>query len=74
VKTIPGLPERITREQMLAALAELGLDPNDTRSVRMGPEFIDVECFVRQDGKGPMVRRDVDEVATHKITYIVHDG
>lgn len=66
MKTIDGVPEIITRAQVLAAADALGLDPKMLRSITLGTRYVEVVVFT---SKPVVLKGHEDLPATHTIFY-----
>lgn len=69
--TVEGVPESITREQMVEWLASIGIDASHVRLLRVATDGIVVESYALD----PSGRRFAmgDEVATHKVSIRIVD-
>lgn len=59
-KTIPGVPESVTREQYLSFFHAAGITPEDTQSLRFLPAGIEAVVFARDAEGRRFLARDVD--------------
>ena len=66
MKTIDGVPETITHQQVLDAVAILGLDPNLVRAMKFGLGYVEVTVHV---SKPATIKKDEDKVGEHVVFY-----
>lgn len=64
MKTITGVPETVTHEQVVAAAEALGFDPKTVRSITFGVTYVEVVVYATT----PVILK-ADEPATHTIFY-----
>ncbi|MNI96875.1 hypothetical protein D3C73_1554160 [compost metagenome] len=48
-KTIPGVPDKITREQLVEFLGNFGFKPEDLANLNVGPEGVTAVVFERDE-------------------------
>jgi len=76
VKTIDGVPEKITRAQLLSAVDILGLEAKRVRSIRIGVHFLEVTLYATQPVRllwdhptQHSIDGTTDQPATHTLFY-----
>ena len=81
MKKIEGVPEKITRAQVIAAAELLGLETKRVRSIRIGVHFLEVTLYATQpvrllwDHPTPQsIDGTTDQPATHTIFYDLDEG
>lgn len=65
-KSIPGVPESLTREQFLSIFAAINVDPHETTELHIMPEGISVTVIAR-NSLGQMIPGLGKELAKHKV-------
>lgn len=70
-KTIPTVPESITREQWVSLFERFGFDVNDTSELRLAPDGVHAVVLARDTEGNPVV--EGDSFATHDIYIPVED-
>jgi hypothetical protein len=70
-KTIPAVPESITREQWVSLFESLGFNPADTRELRLAPDGAHAVVLARDAEGDPVV--EGESFATHDI-YVPVEG
>ena len=76
MKTIDGVPEKITRAQLLSAVDILGLEAKRVRSIRIGVHFLEVTLYATQPVRllwdhptAQSIDGTTDQPATHTLFY-----
>ena len=59
-KTIPGIPETISREKYVELIEALGIDPSAICSLRLLRDGIECEVFAKNDGRRVIISHDPD--------------
>lgn len=70
-KTIPTVPESITREQWVSLFERFGFDVNDTSELRLASDGVHAVVLARDTEGNPVV--EGDSFATHDIYIPVED-
>jgi hypothetical protein len=70
VKSIEGLPETITQEQVVAACEALGVDPKYARAVTLGTGYVEVTLHTSLP---PKIKPGADACAEHTVYYDLLD-
>ncbi|KAA0979881.1 hypothetical protein FQ154_01605 [Paeniglutamicibacter gangotriensis] len=71
-KTIPGVPESVTREQWLSFFTAAGITPELTKSLRFEPEGIYATVF-EAGPEGRRIVTDSNGYAKHEIFIPIND-
>jgi len=66
MKTIAGVPETVTLDQVLAAAEVLGFDPKMVRSITLGVGYLEAVVFASTPAT---LKAHEDLPATHTIFY-----
>lgn len=70
-KTIPGVPESLTREQFLSIFEAINVDPKDCTDLRLAPDGIYVTAIARHPGGQPVIHGN--EIAKHSVFIPVRE-
>lgn len=72
--TIPGVPETVPRERLLAFLHGLGFEPTEVASLEFHPEGIYAEVYAHDPARERGWRYAVgDEAAKHRVCIRIAD-
>ena len=76
MKKIEGAPEAITHAQVIAACEALGLDPDLTRGIKLGVDYVEVALYattpvklLKERETPPFLGGFTDVPAMHTVYY-----